>query len=147
MGEFSAGFRTAGAGSTLLPSGSIYAPSTNRLHLMQVVVSNTTAAGVAVAIRALTSAGTQGSGITEIEHDNEGPTPSGTVFNTHTSTGPTITAGEYDRVMLAAAVGATMVFRFGKRGLLVPAGVANGIAVVTGTGTEQVLDISFTWEE
>lgn len=147
MSEFSAGFRAAGAGTTLLPSGSLYAPAGNRLHLMQVIVSNTTASAVAVAIRALTTAATQGSGITEIEHDNEGPTPTGTVFNTHTSTGPTITAGEYDRAQLAAAIGATFVFRFGKRGLFIPAGTANGIAVVTATGAGQVLDIGFTWEE
>ena len=147
MGRHSAGFRAAGAGSTLLPSGSLYAPAGNRLHLQQVIVSNTAAVAVAVAIRAITTTGTQGSAIVEIEHDNEGLAPTGTVFNTHTSTGPTITAGEYDRVTLPGVIGATFVFEFGPRGLFIPAGTGNGIGAVIAVGAGQIMDISFTWDE
>ena len=145
MARMAAGLRAALVASNTIPAGSLYAPAGNRLILRQVTVFNTTATGVVVALQALTTAGTQGAGIVEIEYDNEGPTPTGTVFNSHTGA-PTITTGEYERATLAAAIGAGIVWTFDD-GIYVPAGVANGVGVTTPTGTGQILDISFTWDE
>ncbi len=145
MARMAAGFRAAAIGSATIPAGSLYAPAGNRLILRQVTVFNTVATGVVVALQALTTTGTQGSGIIEIEYDNEGPIPTGTVFNSHTVL-PTLTAGEYERVILAAAIGAGIVWTFDE-GIFIPAGTGNGVGVMTPTGTGQILDISFTWDE
>ena len=145
MARMAAGLRAAVVGSATIPAGSLYAPAGNRLILKQVTVFNTTTTGVVVALQALTSTGTQGAGVVEIEYDNEGPTPTGTVFNSHTG-GPTITTGEYERTTLAAAVGGGIVWTFNE-GIFIPAGVANGVGVTTPTGAGQILDITFTWDE
>ena len=124
---------------------SLYSPAGSRLILKEVHVYNTTATAVAVALRALTTAGTQGTGLVEVEHELEGPPPLGTGFQGHT-VDPTITAGEYARAQLAAAIGGGVVWIFNK-GIIIPAGVANGVGVVTATGTGQICDITFIWEE
>ncbi len=146
MARYGAGFRAAAIGSATIPAGSLYAPAGNRLLLRKIIVSNTTTSAVVVAVQMFTTTGTQGTGVTEIEYDNAGPPPTGTVFQSHTS-GPTITAGEFDRVTLAAAEGATMVFTFNEPGLYIPAGTGNGAGITTPTGTGQILDLSYTWDE
>ncbi len=146
MARYGAGFRAAAIGSATIPAGSVYAVAATRLLLRQIIVSNTTTSAVVVAVQAFTATGTQGAAITEIEYDNDGPPPLGTVFNSHTVT-PTITAGEFGRATLAAAEGAAFVFTFNEPGLYIPSGTANGIGIMTPTGTGQILDISFTWDE
>ena len=93
----------------------------------------------------MTSTGTQGATLTEIEHDNEGPAPTGTGFQGHTAN-PTITAGEYGRASLAAAIGGGVVWVF-EKGILIPTGVANGVGILTPDGTGQICDITFIWDE
>ena len=145
MGLFSVAAASSLAGSATIPQMSLYAPAGNRLILREVPVYNTTATAVNVALQALTSTGTQGVALTEIEHDNEGPTPTGTGFQAHTA-GPTITTGEYARARLAAAIGGAAIWIFNE-GIYIPAGTANGVGVTTPTGTGQVCDITFIWEE
>lgn len=145
MARYSAAFRSTGAGSTTLPVGSLYAPAGSRLILREVHAFNTTTTACAIALRAFTTAGTQGTGITEIEHDQNGPTPVGTVFDTH-SAGPTITAGSYAQASLAAAIGGGIIWTF-EDGIYIPAGTGNGVGVVVATGTGQILDLTFIWDE
>lgn len=145
MGVFAGGFRQASAGTNLLPGGSLYAPAGSRLILKEVHVFNTTAVACMVALQAFTSTGTQGAGVTEIEYDLNGPAPTGTLFQTH-SAGPTITAGEYARASLAAAVGGGVVWVF-NAGIYIPAGTANGVGITVPDGTGQVCDVTFVWEE
>ncbi len=144
MSTYSAAFRSNGAGSATLPLGSLYAPAGNRLILKEVHVFNTTATAVAVVLRAFTATGTQGSGITEVEHDPGSPPPLGTVFDTHTVT-PTITAGSLAQAQLAAAVGGGVVWIF-NNGIVIPTGVGNGVGVLS-VGTGQLCDLTFIWEE
>jgi hypothetical protein len=146
MGRFSGGWRTTGAGTTSLPTGSIYAPAGNRIWLKEIHAFNTTSTAVAIAVRALTTTGTQGTGQTEIEYDNQGPTPTGTLHDVH-SVAPTITAGYYAHAPLAGVVGAGIIWEFGGNGIMIPAGTANGVGVVTSTGTGQILDLTFVWDE
>jgi hypothetical protein len=146
LARFSGSWRSNGAGSTTLPLGSLYAPAGNRLILREVHAFNTTDTAVAIHLRAFTATGTQGSGQTEIEYDNTGPTPTGTLFDTHTVT-PTITAGAYASATLAAATGAGVIWEFGDAGIYIPAGTGNGAGVLIATGTGQILDLTFVWDE
>lgn len=145
MSRFSVAAQATLAASSTIPAMSLYAAANTRLILREVHVYNTTAVAVNVALQALTSTGTQGIAITEIEHDNEGPANDGNAFQAHTG-GPTITAGEYARARLAAAIGGAAVWIF-NGGILIPAGVANGVGVTTPSGTGQVCDITFIWDE
>jgi hypothetical protein len=144
MGRYSAGWQSAGAGSSTLPIGSLYAPAGNRLILREVHVTNTTAVAVEVALRAFTATGTQGAGQTEIPHDPDQAAATGTVFDTHTVT-PTITAGFLAHSQLPAAVGGGVIWTF-EDGIYIPSGTGNGAGVIP-TGTGQICDLLFIWDE
>lgn len=146
MGRHTVGARAAGAGSNLLPIGSLYAPANNGGAIREIGIFNTTAVAVAIAIQRLTTAGTQGAGLDELDTDNDTPGATLTGFNTHTA-GPTITAGFLRRAVLGAQIGAGVIFTFGGRGLVIPPGVANGIGITIPNGTGQICDYYFEWEE
>lgn len=145
MGRYSSSFRSSTAGSTTLPLGSLYAVAATRLILREVHVFNTTTTATDMALRQFTATGTQGAGAVEIPHDPGQSAAQGTTFLSHTVT-PTITAGEFARASLAAAIGGGVVWVFND-GLLIPAGTANGIGVIVGTGTGQICDLTFIWDE
>src|SRR3990172_6804319 len=130
MARYSAGVRTA-AGSTTLPLISLYSPA---------------ATAVAVALFRLTSAGTQGAGLTEAKHSPISAAASCTAFTTHTVL-PTLGDDLGYRAAVGAAVGAGVIWTFGDTGLEMPVGVANGIGVLVATGTGQVLDAYIVWDE
>jgi len=115
------------------------------LWVVEVGVFNTTVTGTEVALRRLTTAGTQGSALDELCED-PAITPAGTVFNTH-SGGPTITAGQAKMGILGAAAGSGIIWTFGGKGLYIPAGTGNGLGLTVPNGTGQVWDFEFTWEE
>lgn len=146
MARCSAGWKTTGAGSTTLPIGSLYSIAGLRPVLREVHVFNTTATAVDVAVRILTSAGTQGTGQTELCEDNTSYTPVATAFDTHSSTGPTITTGNLRTAQLGAAVGSGVMWTFGPAGIVIPAGTGNGIGVVP-LGTGQICYVQFVWDE
>src|SRR3990172_7631470 len=123
MSKISGAFRT-GTGSDTLPAASLYAIAGVRLLLREVHVYNTTATSVVVALRRLTTAGTQGAGQTELEWDDDGPAPNGTLFTTH-SGGPTITTGEIARAFLGAAIGAGVIWVFDDEPLRIQIGRAS----------------------
>lgn len=145
MARFVAGARTS-AGSTTLPIISVYSSATVNPHVIEIGVFNTTATAVALKLCKLTSAGTQGTGLTETCIDAGAYTASCTAFNTHSSTGPTVVDMGYN-VTLGAAVGSGMVWTFGGEGAGIPAGTGNGIGVIVATGTGQVCDAYIVWEE
>lgn len=147
MARYSVGVRSNGAGSTTLPVGSLYAPASVDLHVFEIGVFNTTTTAVNIAIRRLTTAGTQGTGLSEIPWDPDAVAASGTAFDTHSSTGPTLTAGFYSHATLGAAAGAGVIFTYGEDGLRIPKGTGNGICIIPGTGTGQILDWYISWRE
>ena len=131
---------TAARGPSLYNIASLCSPK-----IVEVGVFNTTALAVAVALNRLTAAGTQGAALTEAKHDGNGPAADATGFNTHTLDA---TAGEeIVRTTLAAAIGAGMVWTFGAGGLVIPAGVANGIGILLPTGVAQHLDFYIVFDE
>lgn len=145
MARFVAGGRTS-AGSTTLPIISVYGSSDTGPRVVEIGVSNTTSTAVALKLCKLTSAGTQGTGLTETSLDMGAFTADCTAVNTHSSTGPTVVDAGYN-VTLGAAVGAGWIWTFGSTGLAVPAGTANGVGVIVATGTGQVLDAYIVWDE
>lgn len=147
MARYSVGVRSTGAGSTTLPVGSLYAAASIDLHVVEIGVFNTTATSVNLAVRRLTTAATQGSGLSEIPWDPDSAAATGTGFDTHSSTGPTITAGFLAHTVLGAAVGSGIIWTFGGAGIRIPKGTANGLCVIPGTGTGQILDWYMIWDE
>jgi len=144
MGRFSGSLRT-GAGSTTLPIASLYAAATSHAKLVEVGVFNTTATAVALKLSRLDTAGTKPAAIADNEDEQGGGPALSTVHNSHT-VGPTIDE-EIRRVTLGAAIGSGIIWTFGRNGLVVPLGVANGIGLVVSTGTGQICDAYFVWDE
>ena len=145
MSRYSVGARSAGAGSATLPLLSLYATAAVGGRVREIGVFNTTTAAVAVALCRLTTTGTQGAGLTEAAHDPASPAPAMTAFNTHTAA-PTLADLGY-RTVLGAAIGAGVIWTFGDEGLVIPVGVAQGIGIYIPTGTGQICDIYFVWDE
>ncbi len=146
MSRHSGGARSSLVASGTIPLGSIYSPSGNGGVIREIGVTNTTAVAVAVALQRLTSTGTQGAGLIELEMNEEGLAPTMTMFQAHT-VGPTITAGFIRRFILGAAIGSGVIWTFGGDGLVVPPGVANGLGITTPDGTGQICDWYAEWEE
>jgi hypothetical protein len=145
MARYTASARSAGAGSTTLPLASLYSPTSTSGAVREVGVFNTTSTAVAVGVARLTTQGTPGTGLTETKHNDRSVAAAITGFQTH-SGGPTI-SDEFCRTVLGAAVGAGVIWTFGDTGLLIPAGTANGIGIIVTTGTGQVVDFYFVWDE
>jgi hypothetical protein len=146
MARYSAGWRTTGAGSTTLPVGSLYAAANNDVYLIEVGAFNTTSTAVNVALRRATTAGTQGTGQAELPWDPDTTAATATAVDTH-SVGPTLTSGAFAWAALGAAVGSGIVWTFGNKGIRIPKGTGNGLCVIPGTGTGQILDVYFIWDE
>lgn len=147
MAQFSVSGRMTAAPTSTLPGISLYAPAGTRLIVREIGIFNTTTTACQVAVRMMTTAGTQGAALDELEWDSNGPSPTGTGVNSHTSTGPTITAGNYRLGTLGAAAGAGIIWTFGGGGLIVPIGTGNGVGILTPTGTGQICDVYFDWDE
>ena len=149
MARFSAAWRTAGAGSTTLPIASLYATAAVRPRLVEVGVFNTTTTAVAIKLARLTTAATPGSAITAAYEDDNSQTAVTTPKDTHTSTGPTIT-NALRQASLGAAIGSGVIWTFGggkTSGLVIPNTTGDGIGLVIATGTGQICDVWFTWDE
>jgi hypothetical protein len=139
------GGRITTAATATLPAGSLYAIANRPLSVLEVGVFNTTSAATVAALGRFTTAGTPGSGFTELCEDAD-YTPVGTLFDSHTSTAPTL-AGTFVRGILGAAVGSGLIWTFGAKGLIVPQGTANGVGLYVPSGTGQVWDFYYVWEE
>jgi hypothetical protein len=142
----SAGYRTTGAGSATLPMASLYASSTGGLWLVEVGVTNITAVAFAVSLKRVTTAGTQGAAQTAVYEENDGNfTAKGDPRDTHT-VAPTLVAGEIRRASIGASIGSGVIFTFGGRGLFIPSGTGNGVALMPITGTGQISDVYWSWD-
>jgi hypothetical protein len=125
---------------------SIYASANGGGILRKITVENPTATAVDIALRKLTTAGTQGASVDELNWQ-DGPAPQCQVVQAH-SAGPTITAGFIDRYQFPASMpGATMVWTYEGSGLYLPKGTANGYGVIPAVGTGQLVVVTFQWEE
>ena len=150
MARFSAGARTT-AGTTARPMMSLYTPAASNGTLREVGCFNTTATAVEIFLTRLTDTGTQGAGLTEARHNIKGPPALCTAFTTHTADA---TLGEdlgY-RAVLGAAVGSGVIWTFGDTGIVIGLPdavelVTNGIGIILETGTGQICQTYFVWDE
>jgi hypothetical protein len=108
-------------------------------------VFNTTNTAVAVALVRFTNATNVGAGLTEGEYDEDAPAPACTGFAGHTGDGGT--GQVLYQSSLAAAIGSGVIWTFGDNGIVIQTGTANGIGVTCPTGTGQILDYYFVWDE
>lgn len=146
MPRCSASWRTTGAGSTTLPIGSLYGVTTVTARIAEIHAFNTTVTACALAVRRVTTTGTVGTGQTELCEDDDAYTPLATAVDTHT-VAPTFTTGNLRVASLGAAVGSGVMWTFGPKGLIVPKLTTAGVVVVPLTGTGQICDITFVWDE
>lgn len=147
MARFACAWRTTGAGSTTLPMGSLYATAAVRPRIVEVGCFNSTSTAVAVALIRLTTTGTQGAGKTETYEDDNSQTAVTTAFDTHT-VAPTL-GGLLRQTTLGAAPGSGVIWTFGGKtpGLIIPNTTGDGIGLITATGTGQICDVYFVWDE
>lgn len=148
MPRYAISGRTTNAPTSTLPGASLYAAASVRAKLRLIELYNTTAVQCEVAINRLSTAGTQGAGLTEAKlGDTNVPASSSTGFQSHTGTPPTL-GDELKRATLGAAAGAGVIWVFDDdEGLLLPAGTANGIGILCPTGTGQVLAFNIEYVE
>jgi hypothetical protein len=146
MATYTVGARTTNAPTATLPAISLYASATVNFHIVEIGISNTTATAAAVSLCRLTTAGTQGAGLTEAQLDQSSVAASCTAFQSHTGTAPTSSDLGY-RWPLGAAIGSGVIWTFQPGEFGVSAGTANGVGILCPTGTGQILDVYFKWYE
>lgn len=145
MARYSAGVKTS-AGSTTLPIASLYSAASVGAKLREVGVFNTSNTQVDVKLVRLTTAGTQGTGLTEAKYDPDSAAASCTAFTTH-SVAPTLGDDLGYRATLGAAAGAGVIWTFGDSGIRIPTGTANGVGVIIENGTGQACQVTLVWDE
>lgn len=145
MARYNAGAKTT-AGSTTLPVISLYSAASVGAKIREIGAFNTTSTSVDIKLVRLTSAGTQGTGLTEAKHDPDSATASCTAFTTH-SVAPTLGDDLGYRASLGAAIGSGVIWTFGDSGIRIPVGTANGVGIIVENGTGQALQAYIVWDE
>ena len=135
----------ASAVCTSVRGPSLYAAAAAGATIREVQAWNTTALAFAIGIRRWTATGTQGAALTEAAWDLNKVAPQCTAFNTHTAdaTGSDV----FMTTTIGAAVGAGIFWVFGESGLVIPEGTTLGIGFYLPTGTGQIFDFVFVWDE
>lgn len=132
------------AGTNLRAIASVFSAASVGFKLREVGVFNTTTTALAVGLVRFTAATNVGTGLTEADYDAANPTAV-TAFAGHTGDG---TVGQVLRqASLGAAIGSGVIWTFGDNGIVVPVGTANGIGIYIPTGTGQICDFYFDWDE
>ena len=137
--------RSTVVGTTVRAGASLFAISGKTVKVREVGVFNTTATAFAAALARFTNATGVGAGLTEAPWDTEGPAPAATGFAGHTADGAV--GGVFRHVPIPAAIGGGYIWTFGDTGLIIPAGTANGLGIICPTGTGQIFDYYFDWDE
>lgn len=147
MARYTTGGVATIAGSATLPFVSLYNTAGVNFRLREVHVFNTTSTGgFVVALARLSTAGTQGAGLTEVGLDSTSVAASCTAFAGHT-VAPTL-ADLGLRKRMGAAVGDGVIWTFNDSvGITAPLGTGNGIGLYVPTGTGQVCDYVLIWDE
>jgi hypothetical protein len=148
MARFSAGLKTT-AGTTTLPSISLFSGALTDAKLVEVGVFNTSSTAFDIRLARISSGpGTVGGALTKNPVDNPSGVSAALAFGSHTAGAVTLTDAGY-RASIGAAVGAGVIWTFGGDGLEVNAvaGTVNGICVVTENGAGQAAQAYFVWDE
>lgn len=145
MSRVSIAGRSTVAGTTLRAIASLFAIASRTMKLREVGVFNTTSVAVAVSLVRFTNATGVGAGLTEVMYDEAGPAPNGTGFAGHTADGAV--GSPLRQASLGAAIGSGVIWTFGDTGILVAAGITNGIGIICPVGNGQILDYYYDWDE
>jgi hypothetical protein len=135
----------SGIGSTTLPAVSIYSPAGNGFTIREIAVWNETVNACTYNIVRLTTTGTQGTGLTEVEYTSDLRDPTATAFAAH-SVAPTL-GNVIRRMPIGAAIGAGYYYTWGGKGLVVQSGTSNGVGIILAAGTGQLCAYHIDWEE
>src|SRR5262245_37613063 len=114
--------------------------------VVEVGVFNTTTTAFAVGLSRYTTGGTAGASITE-QAEDETFTAIQTVATNVNSTAATLAGGPYTQASIGAAIGAGVIWTFGKSGLRVSGASDEGMTIYVPTGTGQHFDYYWVWEE
>jgi hypothetical protein len=144
MARFTISGRSTIAGTSTLPNVSLYATAAVRPAIVEIGIWNTTSTAAVYAVNRLTTAGTQGAGLTEVPDDVPEATAVATGFAGHT-VAPTL-GGEIKRADLQGNSGVIWTWSE-THPLVIPDGTGNGIGIIVPTGTGQVIDYSISWLE
>lgn len=136
--------RSTVVGTTLRAIASLFATASVGFNLREVGIFNTTATSVAVSLVKFTNATGVGAGLTEVDYDAAKPAIC-TGFAGHTADGAV--GSPFRQASLGASVGSGVIWTFGDSGIIVPVGTANGIGIICPTGTGQILDYYYEWDE
>lgn len=137
--------RSTVVGTSARAIASVFALATKGFRLREVGVFNTTTTAVAIALVRFTNATGVGADLTEVAWDPTEGTPQMTAKAGHTADGAV--GSPIRQATLGAAAGNGVIFPFGDSGIVVAAGTANGIGIICPTGTGQILDYYFDWDE
>lgn len=135
----------SGIGTTARPCVSVYSPAGNGFVIRELACWNTTTTACVYKWARLTTAGTPGSGLTEMEWREDGLAPTVTAFDAHSADATIGLTVEY--MPIGAAIGAGYYYTYGSEGLVVAAGTGNGVGLVLASGTGQILAYKIVWEE
>jgi len=139
------GGRSTVAGTTLRAIASLFGIASRGGRLREVGIFNTTATAVSAALVRFTNATGVGAGLTEVQWDEELSVPNLTGFAGHTADGAV--GSPIRQAALGAAIGSGVIWTFGGNGIRIAPGTANGIGIICPTGTGQILDYYFDWED
>jgi hypothetical protein len=147
MARYTVGGVASIAGTSTLPLVSLYNTASVNARLREVHFFNTTSTGgFTVALCRLSTTGTQGAGLTEVQVDGTGVTASCTAFAGHT-VAPTLTDLGY-RKRIGAAIGDGVIWTFNNDvGITAPTGTTNGLGLYVPTGTGQIMEYTLVWDE
>lgn len=145
MPRYAFGMRGTVAGTNARAMMSLFASAGVGGRLREVGVFNTTTTALAIALARFTNATGVGAGQTEGEYDENAPAPSCTIFAGHTADGG---VGQILRQgTIGAAAGSGIIWTFGDSGIIIQPGTANGLGIIVPTGTGQICDLYFEWDE
>jgi hypothetical protein len=138
---------TTAAGSTTLPACALIGGTGAHIRIRQIEVFNTTATACTYTLCRLSTAGTPGTAATSrLSNSSDTATAVGVLRGTYTSTAPT-TVELGRKFPLGAAVGSGIILPFEDYELTIPATAAAGIGLLVTSGTGQILEVSFAWQE
>lgn len=139
---------SASSATACLPGFSLFAVASRTAKIREVGVFNTTATACIVTLVRLTAAGTPGAALVEVPFDEASPAPNCTGFAGHTAAATMASGAQIRQASLPAAVGGGVIWTFGDTGIIIAAGTANGIGIITPSGfTGQVIDYYLDWDE
>lgn len=145
MARYAHGSRSTVAGTSARAMLSIFGTTTVRPVIREVGVFNTTATALAVALVRFTNATGVGTGLTEGKEDPADRAAVATVFAGHTADGGV--GDTLRQASLGAAIGSGIIWTFGDKGIVINQATADGVGIITPTGTGQICDVYFVWDE